>query len=1054
LSLKNSNTFRDLPFGKLRLLSWAIAGFLLVYFATAVRALDPHRTISQYSRQYWGIDKNYPGGSVTSFAQTRDGYLWIGTDRGLIRFDGLNFRVFDRAIPTSSPIGPVRQLGTDVEGNLWVVLQSTSLLRYHQGKFEPGRDQAGFGITAVANRADGTALLSSLVYGELTYSKGQFAALSSPSDQDNGAQTEEGGETADEMSSRFSSATGVAIHRFAAPNAPVIAMAEARDGKIWLGTEQRGLFYLLNGKVFPAAKDWRSGKINCLLPLEDGTAWIGTEKGVLEWNGANVIETGIPPALRNGAILSCARDRDSNVWMGTSTGLVRIHDDEVTSDTESRTALGPVTALFEDREGNLWLGHPNGIERLRDSTFVTYPVAAGQSESSGPVYVDQEGRTWYAPIEGGLRWLKGDQTGVVTNDSLNHDVVYSIAGDKDNLWVGRQQGGLTNLRLAGGSITNKTYTQADGLAQNGVYAVFVGRDGSVWAATLTGGVSKYSHNQFTTYTTRSGLASNTVVAMAESSNGTMWFGTPEGLSALSNGDWSVFTNHNGLPSNSVNCLLSDSAGVLWIGTESGLAFVQNGHLEVPSGEPASLHEPILGIAEDKKDRLWIATSNHVLVVNRDYLTGQESENPGLRDYGVEDGLRGTEGVKRFQSVSVDDFGRIWISTNRGLAVADTARAGAESAPSIVRIEGLTVDGNLLDVHEPIRIPPGSHRVTLSFSGLSLSVPERVRFRYKLDGFDKNWSEPVTSREAVYTNLGARSYRFHVIASNSYGIWGQPGAALDFSVAPQWFETGMFRILFVVSIISLAIAIYRLRVRQIAKAISTRFDERLAERTRLARDLHDTFLQTVQGSKLVADNALDEASEPARLRRSMEQISVWLGQAAQEGRAALNSLRTSTLERNDLAAALERATQNGIASSTMAVTFSVIGEAREMHPIVRDEIYRIGFEAIRNAHMHSKASALLVELKYGHDLTVRIKDDGLGIDSSVLDKGKEGHYGLRGMRERAARIGGKFTIVSSTKSGTEITISVPGKIIFRKSNGMLGERLKSLFSGKSRNSRLN
>lgn len=1043
--MKNSNTFPEFSLRKRWLVSWAIAGVFLVYFATCVRALDPQRVISQYSRQYWGVDKGYPGGTVTSFAQTSDGYLWIGTDLGLIRFDGLNFRVFDRAIPTATAIGSVRGLKTDSEGNLWVLLQSTNIFRYHQGKFEPQRDQAGFGITAVARRPNGDALLSSLVYGEIAFHGGGIEVLTAPSDQIAGSDSGGAGETTDEMSSRFSSATGVAIHRYAEPNAPVIAMAEARDGKIWLGTEGRGLFYLYNGKVSPAAKTWDWGRVNCLLPLNSRAVWIGTEKGILEWDGTEVTQAGIPPSLRGGSILSLALDHDSNIWVGTSSGVMRVHGDEVTQDAASSSAFGRVTALFEDREGNLWLGHPNGFERLRDSAFVTYPVAASQSESSGPVYVDQGGRTWFAPIEGGLRWLKGEKTGIVTNDSLDHDVVYSIAGDKDNLWVGRQQGGLTNLRLGTGSFTTKTYTQKDGLAQNGVYAVFVSRDGSVWAATLTGGVSKFSHNQFTTYTTANGLASNTVSAMAESADGTMWFGTPDGLSFLSNGQWSVFTAHNGMPSDSVNCLHADSTGVVWIGTEAGLAFVQGGHLETPSNEPAALHEPILGIGEDKKDRLWIATSNHVLVVNREYLTGQEPENSEVRDYGVEDGLRGTEGVKRFQSVFADDFGRIWVSTNRGLAVADTARAGLDTPPSIVRIEGLIVDGSLLDVREPVRIPPGSHRVTFNFSGLSLSVPERVRFRYKLDGFDKNWSEPVSAHEAVYTNLGAGSYHFHVIASNSYGVWGQPGATLDFRVAPHWFETGMFRILFLLSIVTLAIVIYRLRVRQIAKAISTRFDERLAERTRLARDLHDTFLQTVQGSKLVADNALDEASEPARLRRAMEQISVWLGQATQEGRAALNSLRTSTLERNDLAAALERATQNGLDPATMAVTFLVIGEAREMHPIVRDEIYRIGYEAIRNAHAHSKANALLVELKYSQDLTVRIKDDGVGMDTATLAKGKEGHYGLQGMRERTARIGGKFTIVSSTESGTEITISVPGKIIFRKTGVRLGERIKRIFS---------
>jgi signal transduction histidine kinase len=221
------------------------------------------------------------------------------------------------------------------------------------------------------------------------------------------------------------------------------------------------------------------------------------------------------------------------------------------------------------------------------------------------------------------------------------------------------------------------------------------------------------------------------------------------------------------------------------------------------------------------------------------------------------------------------------------------------------------------------------------------------------------------------------------------------------------------------------------VLQISRAISARFDERLAERTRMARDLHDTFLQTIQGSKLVADDALEPSADPIRMRRAMEQLSVWLATAMQEGRAALNSLRTATAQTNDLAEALRRATEDGLIPSSMAVTFSVIGDTKEMHPIVRDEIYRIGYEAIRNACMHSGASQLEVELRYADDLALRVGDNGTGIDRAIADRGKDGHFGLQGMRERAARIGGKLTLGSSSNSGTEIKLVVPGGIVFRK-----------------------
>jgi signal transduction histidine kinase len=227
------------------------------------------------------------------------------------------------------------------------------------------------------------------------------------------------------------------------------------------------------------------------------------------------------------------------------------------------------------------------------------------------------------------------------------------------------------------------------------------------------------------------------------------------------------------------------------------------------------------------------------------------------------------------------------------------------------------------------------------------------------------------------------------------------------------------------------AFISLRMWQMRKSLSARFDERLAERTRMARELHDTFLQTLQGSKLVADDALEDSADPVHMRKAMEQLSVWLERAIHEGRAALNSLRTSTTQTNDLAEALKRATEESRMQSRMEVSFSVTGHSKEIHPVVRDEIYRIGYEAIRNAYMHSNGTRLEVSLRYGKDLAVCVSDNGAGIDATVIDRGKNGHFGLQGMRERAERIGGKLVIVSSPDSGTEVTIVVPAGIVFGK-----------------------
>jgi signal transduction histidine kinase len=289
-------------------------------------------------------------------------------------------------------------------------------------------------------------------------------------------------------------------------------------------------------------------------------------------------------------------------------------------------------------------------------------------------------------------------------------------------------------------------------------------------------------------------------------------------------------------------------------------------------------------------------------------------------------------------------------------------------------------------------------------------------------------EPGTGHQAFYIDLGPGKYRFHVIACNNDGVWNEEGASLNFVITPAWYQTTWFRVLFV-AIAPLAVwVVFRLRVRQIVRTMNLRFDERLAERTRIARDLHDTLLQTIQGSKLVADDALDPSTDSDRVRRAVEQLSVWLARATQESRAALNSLHMSTLERNDLAAAFRRAIDECRLQNSMASSFSLVGEPQEMHPIVRDEVYRIGYEAIRNACLHSHAGQLWVELTYSTDLTLRIRDDGVGMDAELAGSGREGHFGLRGMRERAARIAGDLEIESSA-AGTRVELIVPGGLIY-------------------------
>ena len=794
---------------RLRVGAAAATAAMLIFCATASKAVDRHRMISQYARDSWTIANDFPGGAVSSIAQTADGYLWIGTEKGLFRFDGLSFRVFQQASPEPLPIGPVQQLMTDNSGNLWVLLANTKLLRFHDGKFEPGREEAEVGVTAIGKRPNGSPLFASLAYGALTYQGGNFLSIS-PSSDTNSKPTA----PYDDLSTRLSWATSVAAHHLAQPDSAVTAMVETSDGRVWLGTRDKGLFFLDHGRISPLRLPGVSRNVRSLLSLENGDIWIGTERGVFRWNGKEVSQIGINPALRQAEVRAMIRDRDANVWVATAAGLARVNNEGISFDDVGSGDERPVTALFEDREGNLWIGRSQGIGRLRETAFVTYPFAMSGEESGGPVFVDATGRVWFASFKSGLQWLRQGQGGIVSNDGLNQDVVYSITGRDDELWIGRQRGGLTRLRYDAGRIRARTYTVSDGLPENSVYAVYASRDGSVWAATLNAGLSQFVNGRFHTYSTANGLPSNTITSIDEGPDGTMWFGTPNGLVAFSKNKWSVFTSRDGLPNDNIICLLTDSTDTLWIGTVSGLARLQSGHIKKPDPMLSSFREEILGMAGDKIGNLWFATSNHILSVKRSRLLSTTLTDSDVRQYGIEDGLVGKQGVKRFRSVFADAQGKIWFSTDRGLAEVDPLRADFEAAPVIVQIGSISPDGNSLDLEPPIRVPADTHRLTFRFSGLSLSDPKRIQFKYKLEGFDRDWSEPVSTRAAVYTNVGWGSYTFRVMASNSAGIWNDQTAELSFSIAPTWYQTRAFQVLLAASLLLGAWALHRWRIHQL------------------------------------------------------------------------------------------------------------------------------------------------------------------------------------------------------------------------------------------------
>jgi signal transduction histidine kinase len=393
-------------------------------------------------------------------------------------------------------------------------------------------------------------------------------------------------------------------------------------------------------------------------------------------------------------------------------------------------------------------------------------------------------------------------------------------------------------------------------------------------------------------------------------------------------------------------------------------------------------------------------------------------------------------------VASDQLGRIWISTYNGLSVVEPAQAADVSVPALVLVEGITLDGSPADIHRSVKISSGRQRITLSYAGLSLSIPERVRFRYRLDGFDQDWSGPVPAREAVYTNLGPGHYRFRVIASNSEGEWNGNEASLSFEIEPLLWQTWWFKTCCAIALMVSAFALFRLRMRQMTARLNLRFEERLAERTRIAQELHDTLLQGFLSASMQLHVAADQLEVHSRERSRIDRILALMEQVIEDGRNAVRGLRSpaggSPL---DLERAFSALPQELALAERIDFRVIVEGRKRALHPVIRDEVYRIGREALANAFRHSRAKKIELEMEYAAgQFRLVVRDDGRGIDPEVLRSGREGHWGLPGMRERSETMGARLTVWSRAASGTEIELSVPGQVAFPGSPSRVREAL--------------
>ena len=967
-------------------------------------AHDSNQSTDSYLRTHFGPEEGLTG-VVDDLVQTNDGFLWfVMNGKLLARFDGRRFTGFsqprDATTLASAPNGDLWVgTSTDLEQipasalNQFPPLPGASYRPLPATSYRPTQNK---NIHVVCLRFGRSGVLwVGTTDGLYRFERGVFSSV--------------------------------------IPGVTIIHMQEASNGHLLMVTSRGFIEWDGSHEVqqpnLAAELGVKPTDIYAVLEDRHGVVWFCTAKGVARRIGGSIEKLG-NYAEGHGAF-NAYEDPSGTVWFAAVPGLLRA----TSSGLELIAAHIEPRYLYSDRDGDLWIGtNGNGLFRFKDRAARMFTTGDGlPSNLVQTVLASRDGALWTGANCGGLSRFDGHRFQTFNEkDGLLNSCVWTLAEDSNgDLWVGTWGGGA--FRFHGGKFTQLSKPQ--GLASDIVTSIVAARDGTLWFA-MHGGVSHIRDGQIRNYTTADGLSSNATFKVLEDGRGAIWVATARGLDRMV-GD--RFVNFSSLPQSAVFPIGQDRSGTLYASDDkSGATFRIEGDRATqvsPGLDPLSMVQT----GED----VWFIGSGIARVPASELRQSRRADDPfDFAKFGTADGLATPEAAVGEPNSALTSDGRLWIATTQGLAMVDLTRVPRTDRVATIYMEQITVGRNQEVPSPQLSLAAGTHHTELLFDAVEISSPEKIRLQYRLDGVDSEWLDAGSPGRAIYSNIPVGTHAFHIRACNRDGIWDRTGMVYFITQQPYFYQTIWFFLAAVTAGLLLLVSFYRFRLRQATDRLNARLEERLEERTRMARELHDTFLQTVQGSKLVADDLVDGSGDPEHTRRTAEKLSEWLGKATEEGRAALNSLRTSTVEANDLARALQRAEEECRIRTSMEVSLSVIGEAKDMHPIVRDEVYRIGYEAIRNACVHSGGTRLEVSLTYANDLTLRVTDNGIGIDPDVVANGKEGHFGLQSMRERAERIGGKLTVVSPANSGAEITLVVPGRTIFRKTNLGLKNRIRS------------
>ena len=959
-------------------------------------ALDPSKRLTQYSRTQWTQQHGLPQDTIRAITQTSDGYLWLGTDEGLARFDGYDFVIYNKAngdLPSNS----ITALAAAADGSLWIGT-TNGLTQYRNKKFHTFTTQQGLpDLTVGSLTIDHSGAvwivagiyLSRLVDGKFTnFAPGTDWPVAS-----------------------FRSVAEDAQHTlWVAGFSEVGRFDQGRMDQV-IGTAQLD-GNIVTGMAFdPQGNLWMAGSKGVTRRASDGTLQKFTER------------EGLPDLF----IRAIWVDRDGSVWVGTNGGIARLQGNRfVTPQTGADRNQDQVRCMYEDREGDLWIGSNNGLTRLRDDVFTVYGTTEGlPSDEPNTVFQDHLGRIWVGFHDSGLMLFSPDGNRLYTmRDGLPSNEIFSIretsAGE---LLIGTRSG---LARMKDGKFRN--FVPQDRYSRITVFDTLEDDAGNVWVASA-GGVGELGGNQLRmAIENGTPLLNNSVVTLSKGNGSDIWAGTyGKGLWRIGDGAPKLYTMADGLSSDQIRALYLDPAGALWIGTfGGGLDVLRDGRFTHFTEKDGLLSDNMSKI-EDDGESLWLSTTRGICRIEKrqlmEFAAGKRKRLQPLT-YGVEDGLRSAQCSPAYPvgggGVRMTD-GRLWFTTSRGLAVYDPQAHVRTRYTPVVHLVEIAADGDPLDLTQPVKLDPSIQRVQFRWTAIHLSAPELVQYSYKLETFDKDWIQANGRRLITYNSLHHGSYRFRVRA---YLPGGQATEeSIGFVALPSFYETWWFRLICAMALAGSVWMAYQMRLGQ----VRSRYAAVLEERARLAREIHDTLAQGFVGISSQLDAVamcMPEDQAPARkfldLARRMARHSLT------EARRAVMDLRASVLEGQDLAAALESGTRIWTAGSGVEVKVDVSGPRPALPEEMEQHLLRIAQEAVTNVLKHAGAHRIWIKLHSddAHKLYLRIVDDGRGFDQGGAFTSSGGHFGLLGMRERAERLGGELRLASHPGEGTEVEVTAP------------------------------